>query len=46
MSFYLTTQSQFGYTCRETTVGLLAWAVYWTYPVIVILFALRVACFR
>lgn len=40
------TQAQFGYTCVETWVGLIAWVAYWAYPVLVMLFNMRMLCFR
>lgn len=40
------TQAQFGYTCQETYTGLIAWLVYWVYPVLVLMFHMRMLCFR
>lgn len=39
-------QAQFGYTCSETFTGLIAWVAYWVYPFIVMLFHMRMVCFR
>lgn len=39
-------QAQFGYTCSETFTGLIAWVAYWIYPFMVMLFHMRMMCFR
>ena len=43
---FLPRQAQFGYTCAETFTGLIAWVAYWVYPFFVMLFHMRMMCFR
>ncbi|CAM9674844.1 unnamed protein product [Ectocarpus sp. 13 AM-2016] len=43
--FFAIFNSQFGYTCSETLTGIIAWVAYWIYPVLVMMFHMRMYCF-